>query len=44
MVFRFESVVQTTSESSADQLKVGRTSESNRIRIFGNDFDDSKRN
>ena len=36
MVYRFGSVVQTTSESLADQLKVGRTSESNWIRIFGN--------
>ena len=39
MVFRYGSVVQTTSESSADRLKVDRTAESNRIHIFGNDSD-----
>ena len=44
MVCRFGSVVQTTSESSADRLKVGRTSESNWILIFGNNSDDCKRN
>ena len=44
MVCRFGFVVQTTSESSADRLKVGRTSESNWIRIFGNNSDDCKRN
>ena len=45
MVCRFGSEVQTTSESSADGLKVGRTSESNWILIFGNNYsDDCKRN
>ena len=39
LVFRYGSVVQTTSESSADRLKVDRTAESNRIHIFGNDSD-----
>ena len=41
MVCRFGSVVQTT---SADRLKVGRTSESNWILIFENNSDDCKRN
>ena len=40
---RYGSVVQTTSESSADRLKVDRTAESNRIHIFGNDFDHGRR-
>ena len=44
LIFRFGSVVQTTSESSADRLKVDRTPESNRIHIFGNDSDQGKRN
>ena len=44
MVCRFGSVVQITSESSADRLKVGRTSESNWILIFGNNSGDCKRN
>ena len=43
MVFRYGSVVQTTSESSADRLKVDRTAESNRIHIFGNDSDQGRR-
>ena len=44
MVCHFGSVVQTTSESSADRLKVGRTSKSNRIHILGNDSRQGKRN
>ena len=43
LVFRYGSVVQTTSESSADRLKVDRTAESNRIHIFGNNFDQGRR-
>ena len=43
LVFRYGSVVQTTSESSADRLKVDRTAESNRIHIFGNDSDQGRR-
>ena len=41
LVCHVGSVVQTT---SADRLKVGRTSESNRKRIFGNNSDDCKGN
>ena len=43
LVFRYGSVVQTTSESSADRLKVDKTAESNRIHIFGNDSDQGRR-
>ena len=43
LVFRYGTVVQTTSESSADRLKVDRTAESNRIHIFGNDSDQGRR-
>ena len=43
LVFRYGSVVQTTSESSADRLKVDGTAESNRIHIFGNDSDQGRR-
>ena len=42
LVFRYGSVVQTTSESSADRLKVDRTAESNGIHIFGNDSDQGR--
>ena len=44
LVCHFSSVVQATSESSANQLKVGKTSESNQKRIFGNNSDDCKGN
>ena len=43
LVFRYVSVVQTTSESAADRLKGDRTAESNRIQIFGNNSDQGRR-